>query len=114
MIANTVYSEGGCLAELQLWDQNGREHGRVLGRMLPILMCASGQSNCHGLQGTCQEENKRIEEFFDNMRKRVDAILAQQEGTEKRFENADLPWDKQALRRVRIASLNLSTLSMSK
>ena len=65
-------------------------------------------------QGTCQEENRRIEAFFDNTRKRVEALVAQQDGTEKRFQNAELPWDKQALRRVRIASLNLSTLSMSK
>lgn len=66
------------------------------------------------MQGTCQEENRRIETFFDNMRKRMEALMTQQEGTERRFQAAELPWDKQALRRVRIASLNLSTLSMSK
>ena len=76
--------------------------------------CSAVLKSCALTQGTCQEENRRIETFFDNMRKRMEALTTQQEGTERRFASAELPWDKQALRRVRIASLNLSTLSMSK
>lgn len=66
------------------------------------------------LQGTCDEEACKIEAFVDRVRSRTQILEAKQGAAEARWQLQGIPWDGSVYRAVRVNSLHLATLYMSR
>lgn len=66
------------------------------------------------VQGTCDEEVRKIEAFVDRARSRTESLAAKQSAAESRWQLQGIPWDGSVYSTVRTNSLHLATLYMSR
>ncbi|EIE21988.1 hypothetical protein COCSUDRAFT_53920 [Coccomyxa subellipsoidea C-169] len=65
-------------------------------------------------RGTCDEEVQKIEAFVDRVRSRTQLLEAKQGASEAHWQLQGIPWDGSVYRAVRVNSLHLATLYMSR
>ena len=75
----------------------------------PTLSCWHGWVQA----GSHAEEATRTEEALDIVRSKIETLSSQVTAREQRWVNAGVPWDSNAVKRARFASLHLAQTFMS-